>query len=72
MELQEIYQKIGISPEVYEYGEKILSGLRARFEAIDQTAEYNQAKVLAAMQETESLVQNRVQMGVRVEGKRNS
>ena len=51
MELQEIYQKIGISPEVYEYGEKILSGLRARFEAIDQTAEYNQAKVLAAMQE---------------------
>ena len=26
MELQEIYQKIGISPEVYEYGEKILSG----------------------------------------------
>ncbi len=51
MELQEIYQKIGVSPEVYEYGEKILSGLRARFEAIDQTAEYNQAKVLAAMQE---------------------
>ena len=51
MELQEIYQKIGISPAVYEYGERILSGLRTRFEAIDQTAEYNQAKVLAAMQE---------------------
>lgn len=51
MELQEIYQKIGVSPAVYGFGERVLSGLRMRFEAIDQTAEYNQAKVLAAMQE---------------------
>lgn len=47
--LKEIYREIGISPEVYDYGERALSGLRARFDAIDRTAEYNQAKVLNAM-----------------------
>ena len=44
------YQKMGISPAVYEYGEQALKKLSARFEAIDQIAEYNQAKVIAAMQ----------------------
>lgn len=45
-----MYQKMGISNEVYEFCEEILSGLKDRFEKIDQTAEYNQMKVLHAMQ----------------------
>ncbi len=46
-----IYREIGISDEVYEYGQKILDGLKDRFTKIDETAEYNQAKVLKAMQD---------------------
>ena len=49
-ELLELYQEMGISPAVYAYGEKALEGLKDRFAAIDRVAEYNQAKVLAAMQ----------------------
>ncbi len=48
--LLEMYQTIGISPAVYAYGEKTLERIRDRFDAIDQIAEYNQAKVLTAMQ----------------------
>ena len=43
-------RQLGISQPVYEYGEKILAELRPRFDGIDQVAEYNQAKVVAAMQ----------------------
>ena len=50
MELTTMYESLGVSRAVYEYGEMILDGLRPRFEAIDRTAEYNQTKVLAAMQ----------------------
>ena len=46
-----IYEELGISKKVYEFGEQILSGLKDRFEKIDQRAEYNQLKVLKAMQE---------------------
>ena len=49
-ELLELYQTMGISPEVYEYGEKTLARIADRFAAIDKIAEYGQAKVLAAMQ----------------------
>ena len=49
-ELLELYQEMGISASVYEYGEQTLSRLRARFDAIDRIAEYNQAKVVRAMQ----------------------
>ena len=52
METAKMYQELGISPEVYQYGEAILQGLKDRFEAIDAVAEYNQAKVIAAMQKT--------------------
>ena len=44
------YQQMGISPAVYAYGEKALEQLKERFDAIDKIAEYNQAKVLSAMQ----------------------
>ena len=47
-ELMSLYQQMGISPAVYEYGEKTLAALRQRFDAIDKVAEYNQAKVLNA------------------------
>ena len=50
MRLEEMYQGLGVSPAVYEYGEAVLRDLRERFDAIDQTAEYNQAKVLSAFQ----------------------
>ena len=49
MELTTMYESLGVSRAVYEYGETILAALKPRFEAIDQTAEYNQTKVLAAM-----------------------
>ena len=49
-ELLELYQTMGISPAVYAYGEKALADLKERFAAIDQVAEYNQAKVIRAMQ----------------------
>ncbi len=46
-----MYEKLGIEKDVYEYAKSILDGLKERFEAIDETARYNQLKVLSAMQE---------------------
>lgn len=48
--LHEIYKDLGISRPVLELGLKTEASLRERFEAIDQNAEYNQCKVLQAMQ----------------------
>ena len=48
---KEIYEAMGICPGVYEYGEKVWNYLKPRFEEIDKNAEYNQLKVLHAMQE---------------------
>ncbi|MBU5627531.1 methionine gamma-lyase family protein [Oscillibacter sp. MSJ-2] len=48
--MHHIYQQLGVSPAVYSYGEKLLASLKERFEQIDSVAEYNQCKVLAAMQ----------------------
>ena len=50
MDNQQMYQSLGVSPEVYALGERVLSGLEARFREIDRRAEYNQNKVLLAMQ----------------------
>ena len=47
-ELTEIYESMGISPAVYNYGEAAVNRLKDRFEQIDKVAEYNQAKVLGA------------------------
>ena len=49
-QLLELYNTMGISPAVYAYGEETIKKLADRFEAIDKIAEYNQAKVLNAMQ----------------------
>lgn len=45
-----VFKELGISDEVFSYGEEILETLRERFLEIDKTAEYNQAKVIHAMQ----------------------
>ena len=47
-----IYKSLGIEEEVLSFGEKILDSLKERFEEIDKNAEYNQLKVLRAMQES--------------------
>ena len=51
MELVQMYESLGLSRAVYEYGEQVLASLESRFAAVDQVAEYNQAKVIRAMQE---------------------
>lgn len=50
-ELKEMYARMGIGETVYEYGEAVLEKLDTRFRKIDETAEYNQLKVVKAMQE---------------------
>lgn len=50
MDLQKLYEQMGIEKPVYEFGEKIARELTPRFASIDATAEYNQLKVIAAMQ----------------------
>ncbi|MCD7744360.1 MAG: methionine gamma-lyase family protein [Lachnospiraceae bacterium] len=49
--MTQMYESLGISREVYEYSEEILSGLKNRFQKIDEIAEYNQLKVIKAMQD---------------------
>ena len=49
MNITNAYKELGISDEVYNFGEKIIEGLKDRFTKIDKTAEYNQCKVLSAM-----------------------
>lgn len=46
-----MYASMGISEKVYRYGEKMLEALKERFEQIDRVAEYNQLKVVKAMQD---------------------
>lgn len=48
--LKETYLSAGISPEVYDFCDEIAEGLKNRFAHIDEIAEYNQIKVLRAMQ----------------------
>ena len=50
---KELYSAMGISPEVYDYGNVIAGQLRERFQQIDDIAEYNQLKVLHAMQKNQ-------------------
>lgn len=51
MELEAMYEGLGITPAVQNFCTEIEAQLKERFEAIDETAEYNQMKVLKAMQE---------------------
>lgn len=49
-DLYQAYKAVGISRQVYEYGEGICVSLEERFAEIDKIAEYNQLKVLHALQ----------------------
>ena len=51
MTLLETYEKNGVSPAVYGFGERVLAALRLRFDAVDEMAELNQGKVILAMRE---------------------
>ncbi|MBD5520562.1 MAG: hypothetical protein HDR03_04955 [Lachnospiraceae bacterium] len=46
-----IYSKFNISDKVLTFADEILTSLQPRFAKIDETAEYNQLKVINAMQE---------------------
>lgn len=48
--LKQYYIELGIDEEVYEFCTQIEKELRGRFQEIDRVTEYNQLKVLAAMQ----------------------
>ena len=48
--MKEMYAQLGISSEVYDFGHEIEESLKERFDKFDKTAEYNQMKVLLAMQ----------------------
>ncbi|MGO4970600.1 aminotransferase class I/II-fold pyridoxal phosphate-dependent enzyme [[Clostridium] aminophilum] len=50
METNQMYAEMGISPEVLKFGNDILRDLRSRFDRIDENTEYNQLKVLRALQ----------------------
>ena len=47
---EKIYRELGISPAVFRFGEQTELRLKERFEAIDAVAEFNQLKVIGAMQ----------------------
>ena len=49
-EIADLYRDLGISAPVLEFGEGVLKELKERFDAIDEIAEYNQLKVIQAMQ----------------------
>ena len=50
MNTESMYTALGITPAVHRFGEEVLAGLRTRFDEIDRVAEYNQCKVIGAMQ----------------------
>ena len=51
MEIDSMYEELGISRKVLDFGTKIETDLKSRFEEIDKNAEYNQMKVIKAMQD---------------------
>lgn len=48
--MNQIYKEFGISEKVFRFGQQIEADLKERFAALDEVAEYNQWKVIAAMQ----------------------
>jgi len=51
METDSMYEELGISRKVLDFGSKIEKNLKSRFEEIDKNAEFNQMKVIKAMQD---------------------
>ena len=50
LQMEKMYELFKIDNNVYDYSEKVLSGLKERFYSIDKNTEYNQLKVIHAMQ----------------------
>ena len=48
--MKEIYQELGIEEKVFQYGQQFEESLKERFAQIDEVAEYNQLKVIKALQ----------------------
>ncbi len=48
-----LYEELGIRREVLEFGRRMEERLKERFASIDETAEYNQLKVIHAMQKNQ-------------------
>ena len=53
-----VYKDLGISEKVFNFGEDIIKDLKERFDRIDEIAEYNQMKVLSAMQKNRVAAQH--------------
>ena len=49
-EIKKQYETLGIKKEVIEFAEQVEESLQERFKEIDQVCEYNQLKVIKAMQ----------------------
>lgn len=49
--MKSIYRQFGISDKVLQFAEPVLKSLGNRFQRIDETAEYNQLRVIRAMQD---------------------
>ena len=53
MDNREMFESLGIAPEVYDFCETELRTLKDRFQEIDDIAEFNQLKVIKAMQDAQ-------------------
>ena len=60
--IEKKYEEMGISKEIPFWEKKIEDELKERFAAIDATAEYNQMKVIDAMQKKTEFPQNALAM----------
>ena len=49
--MNDVYASLGISEKVLRFSEPILESLKDRFAEIDETAEYNQLRIVKAMQD---------------------
>lgn len=53
LDLEQLYQSMGISKKVYDFGMEVEKNLQKRFDKIKETTTYNQLKVLKAMQDNQ-------------------
>lgn len=53
LDLEQLYQSMGISKKVYDFGMEVEKNLQERFDKIKETTTYNQLKVLKAMQDNQ-------------------
>ena len=62
-----IYNEMGIRETVLSFGKNIEKNLKDRFEKIDEIAEYNQLKVIKAMQDNRVIMPADMVMMIRAE-----